>query len=74
MDYFHMIFDYNLISHTMDHEHTIWYSEKINRKKRIKLTGIQWQLKVNLETSSHIPARHGLGSHGFVQFCRWISK
>jgi hypothetical protein len=46
------------------------YSEKINRKKIIKLTGIQWQLKVNLETSSHIPARHGLGSHGFVQFCR----
>jgi hypothetical protein len=39
-----------------------------------KLTGIQWQLKVNLDTSSHIPARHGFGSHGFVQFCRWISE
>jgi hypothetical protein len=69
-----MLSEHNLIFHITDHEHTISNLIIFISNKRNKLTGIQWQLKVNFETSSHIPARHGFGSHGFVQFWRWISE
>lgn len=54
----------------LDTDHFISF---IDQRDHQSLTGIQWQLNVNFEINSHVPARHGFGSHGFVQFCKWIS-
>ena len=42
MDYFHMVFEYNLIFHTINHEHTIHISITTQfRTNNHLLTGIQ---------------------------------
>ena len=68
-DYSRMVSVCNSTFHIKDRARAKSSREQFNSERETReLTGIQWQLKVNFETSSHVPARQGFGSHGFVQF------